>query len=174
MALTLYDATVGHYKQQVGALANVLAKGAEHFKGDKAALADILETRLFPDMLPFSFQVVSIAHHSVGAIAGAKAGVFTPPPRTYDGDYKGLQDLLANTLATLDAVKPEDVNALSGKDVVFKVGDMQMPYLAEGFFISMSLPNFFYHCTTAYDILRSKGVPLGKRDFMGRPQLKQQ
>ena len=57
---------------QRGLTPDVLAKGAEHFKGDKAALADILETRLFPDMLPFSFQVVSIAHHSVGAIAGAR------------------------------------------------------------------------------------------------------
>jgi uncharacterized protein len=64
------------------------------------------------------------------------------------------------------------VNALEGKDVTFKVRDMTMPFTAEDFLLSFSLPNFYFHATTAYDILRLKGVPLGKRDFMGRMRLK--
>jgi hypothetical protein len=64
------------------------------------------------------------------------------------------------------------VNTLEGKDVVFEVRDMKLPFTAEGFLLSFSLPNFYFHATTAYDILRTKGVPLGKRDFLGKMRLK--
>ena len=74
--------------------------------------------------------------------------------------------------AALSALKPEEVNALVGRDVVFKIGDRSMPFTAEGFLMSFSLPNFYFHATTAYDILRHKGVPVGKRDFMGHMRLK--
>ena len=67
---------------------------------------------------------------------------------------------------------PEAVNALVGRDVTFKLGDRALPFTAEGFLMSFSLPNFFFHATTAYDILRHKGAPLGKRDFMGKMKLK--
>jgi hypothetical protein len=64
------------------------------------------------------------------------------------------------------------VNALEGQDVVFQFRDTKMPFVAEGFLLSFLLPNFHFHATTAYDILRSKGVPLGKRDYLGRLRLK--
>ena len=67
---------------------------------------------------------------------------------------------------------PEAVNALGGRDVVFLLGDHKLPFTAEGFLMSFSLPNFYFHATTAYDILRTNGVPLGKRDFMGRLKMK--
>ena len=65
-----------------------------------------------------------------------------------------------------------DLNACAGKDVIFSVGDRKIPFTAEGFLQTFSLPNFFFHATTAYDILRSKGVPLGKRDFLGKMKIK--
>jgi hypothetical protein len=111
-----------------------------------------------------------VAHHSAGAIAGAKAGAFAPPgPST--ADYAGLQKLVSDAKATLEQVKADEVNALEGKDVIFSVRDMKMPFKAEGFLMTFSMPNFHFHATTAYDILRSKGVPLGKRDYMGRMKL---
>ena len=64
------------------------------------------------------------------------------------------------------------MNAFEGKDVVFQMGDFKMPFTAEGFLMSFSLPNLHFHATTAYDILRLKGAPLGKRDYMGPPRLK--
>jgi hypothetical protein len=67
---------------------------------------------------------------------------------------------------------PEAVNALVGRDVTFKLGDRALPFTTEGFLMSFSLPNFFFHAATAYDILRHKGAPLGKRDFMGKIKLK--
>jgi hypothetical protein len=72
----------------------------------------------------------------------------------------------------LTALRPEAVNALLGHDVTFRVGERALPFTAEGFLMSFSLPNFFFHATTAYDILRHKGAPLGKRDFLGRLKLK--
>ena len=72
----------------------------------------------------------------------------------------------------LSALTPDVVNALVGRDVTFKLGERALPFTAEGFLMSFSLPNFFFHATTAYDILRHKGAPIGKRDFMGRLTLK--
>ena len=72
----------------------------------------------------------------------------------------------------LSAMTPDAVNALIGRDVMFQAGERKLPFTAEGFLMSFSLPNFYFHATTAYDILRHKGVPLGKRDFMGRMRMK--
>ena len=121
--------------------------------------------------VPFAFQIVSVCHHSAGAIAGAKAGVFSPPGGS-DATYAGLQSLVAETLATLKAQTPDEINALEGKDMYFQLGERKMPFVVENFLMSFSLPNLHFHATTAYDILRQKGAPLGKRDYMGAMRLK--
>ena len=84
----------------------------------------------------------------------------------------GSRGLVADTQKALSALTPEAVNGLAGRDVAFHLGERQLPFTAEGFLMSFSLPNFYFHATTAYDILRTHGVPLGKRDFMGRLNLK--
>ena len=89
-----------------------------------------------------------------------------------DLDYAGLQGLVADARAALQAVTPEEINALEGRDLIFEIGSRQMPFTVEGFLLSFSTPNLHFHATTAYDILRSKGVPLGKRDYMGQLRLK--
>ena len=122
MTVTLHELSVSNYLQTLGAVENFLGKAQAHFVEHKVPLEEIVETRLFPDMLPFRFQIQSVVHHSVGAIEGIQRGVFRPP--------------------------------------------------SEVFLKSFSLPNFYFHATTAYDILRSKGVPLGKRDYLGRMRLK--
>jgi hypothetical protein len=103
-------------------------------------------------------------------VAGAKAGAFTPPgPST--ADYAGLQKLVSDARHSLEQLKPDEVNALEGKDVLFSVRDIKLPFKAEGFLMTFSLPNFHFHAATAYDILRSKGAPIGKRDYMGKMKL---
>ena len=72
----------------------------------------------------------------------------------------------------LAEVTPDEMAALEGKDVVFKFREQRMPFTAEGFLFSFSKPNLYFHATTAYNMLRMKGVPLGKRDFLGQLQLK--
>jgi len=172
MAFSLYDATVANYLQILGAVCGYLDKSLTHFREKGVEPAKMVEARLASDMLPLRFQIVSVAHHSRGAMEAAKNGVFSPPSAKPDLDYAGLQSLVAETRNELSALKPDEVNALAGRDVTFKLGDRALPFTAEGFLMSFSLPNFFFHAVTAYDILRHNGAPLGKRDFMGRLNLK--
>jgi uncharacterized protein len=123
-------------------------------------------------MLPFRFQIVSVAHHSLGALEGMKKGVFAPPGQMAQLDYHGLQKLIADTTEALQRLSPTEVDALEGRGVTFQFRDRQIPFTAEDFVLSFSLPNFYFHATTTYDILRTKGVPLGKRDFMGQLRIK--
>jgi len=171
MAISLYDVSVASFLQVLGGVAGFLEKGAAHCKTNNIDLDGVVETRLYQDMLPFRFQVVAVAHHSLGAIKGSQAGVFAPPgPST--ADYAGLQKLIADARSELQKLSRADVDALQGKDVVFQLGERKMPFIAENFLMSFSLPNFYFHAATAYDILRMKGVPIGKRDFMGMPRMK--
>lgn len=172
MATSLYDLSVASYLQVLGAVAGFLDKGASHCKEKGIDLNEVVETRLYPDMLPFRFQIASVAHHSKGAIDGVQKGVFGPPGDVGNLDYAGLQKLISDARAALQKLTPESVNAMAGKDVTFKLGERSMPFTAEGFVMSFSLPNLHFHATTAYDILRMKGVPLGKRDYIGMPRLK--
>jgi uncharacterized protein len=170
--IALYDLSVANYLQTLGAVVGFLEKGLAHFTAERVDLGEIVETRLAPDMLPFRFQLQSVAHHSLGAIDGVKKGLFQPPPQAPAYDYRGLQKLVADAREALGKVTPAEVNALEGKEVVFQIRDFKMPFTAEGFLLSFSLPNFYFHATTAYDILRMKGVPIGKRDYMGEMRLK--
>jgi len=172
MATSLYDLSVACYLQGLGAVGGFLERGFAHFTDNNIDPEEVVETRLFTDMLPFRFQVQSVAHHSLGAIEGVKRGQFSPPSDFAALDYRGLQKLVADTRAALGELKPADVNALEGKDVAFQFRDFKLPFTAEDFLLSFSLPNFHFHATTAYDILRMKGVPIGKRDYMGKLRLK--
>ena len=100
------------------------------------------------------------------------ARFFQPPPPAPDYDYAGLQKLVVDAHDALQRVTPAEVNGFEGKDVTFQLGSYKMPFTAEGFILSFSLPNFYFHATTAYDILRMKGVSIGKRDYMGKMRLK--
>jgi hypothetical protein len=172
MAISFYDASVASYVQILGATSGVLEKSLVHFHAKGIDPETIVETRLIPDMLPFSFQIHSIVHHSLQAIEGIKRGVFTPPGEKPPHTYIQLQALVGDTLSSLKKLSPDEVNALEANDVVFEIRGMKMPFTASGFLLSFSLPNFYFHAATAYDILRSKGAPLGKRDFMGSPRMK--
>jgi hypothetical protein len=173
MGVPLYDLTVASYLQTLGAVSGFLDRGLAHCQDNNIDPESIVETRLWDDMLPFRFQIISVAHHSLGAIEGAKAGVFAPPTEARPLTYVQLQGLVADTRAALEKLAPDEVNALQGHDVTFKMRSFEVPFVAENFLMSFSLPNFYFHASTAYDILRSKGVPLGKRDFMGAMRMKQ-
>lgn len=171
MPTSLYDISVANYLQTLPAVSAFLDKGLAHCTEKGIDPGEIVDTRLCGDMLPFRFQIVSVAHHALGTIEGLKKGTFSPPgPST--ADYGGLQKLIGDATDALKRVTPEEVNALSGRDMVFKMRDRQVPFTAENFVLSFSLPNFYFHATTAYDILRGKGVPLGKRDYLGQMRIK--
>lgn len=168
MGIPLYDVTVLGFLQTVNAMEGVLQRGLAHCKEQGIDSNDIVEARLHPDMLPFRFQVVSIVKNSVGAIESAKAGLFARPPQTPALDYAGLQAALAEASARLKTYTRDEVNELQGRDMVFHPGEHKMLFTIEDFLLSFSIPNLHFHATTAYDILRFKGVPIGKRDYLGR------
>jgi Uncharacterized protein conserved in bacteria len=172
MALSLYDSTIPSFRQTLGAVAGLLVT-AESFCAEKGVEPqDIIEARLAEDMLPFAYQVKSTAVHSLGAIEGVRRGVFspdmTPPPQT----FTALRSRIAETLAALETIQPAEVEAFMGRDMRFEFRERRLEFTAENFLLSFSLPNFYFHAATAYDVLRWKGVHIGKRDFMGRLRLK--
>lgn len=172
MALALYDVSVVPFLQTLGGVQGFLERGLSHCQDNNIDPATIVDTRVASDMLPFWFQVAAVAHHSKGAIEGVKAGVFSPPTDRPPFTYADLQAKVADAIAYLKALDPAEINALEGGDMVFLFGERKLPFTAEGFLLSFSMPNLHFHASTAYGILRAKGVPLGKRDYMGALQLK--
>ncbi len=172
MAISLYDATVAGYLQTLGAMAGVLDRGLAHCAETGADADALVGARIHADMLPLAFQIWSVEHHSLGAIEGCKAGLFQPPGPMPALDYAALVKLAADTREKLAALTRAEVEALEGMDVVFQLGPNRLPFTAETFLLSFSIPNFYFHATTAYDILRAQGVKLGKRNFLGQLRMK--
>ena len=171
MSVSFYDLTVTNYLQVADATAGVLAKGRAHCEAEGIDLGEIYEMKLAPDMLPFWFQIGSVRHHSLGAIKGIESGVFEPPTFRGGTDYADLQAMIDATRDELRAYTPEAIEALQDKNLVFKLGAKEMPFTAGDFVMSFSLPNFHFHATTTYDMLRIKGTELGKLDFLGQLRL---
>lgn len=171
MSNSLYDISVGSYIQLLTGMVRVLDKGAEFASTNELNADDFVGMSLHADMLPFLFQVNCARMHSVDALAALESGVFTPPKSTTPRDYLGLQTMLKDTINELKAVSAEKINGFQGKAVLFKMGDMELPFTAENFILSFSLPNLNFHATTTYDILRAQGVPLGKADYLGKMRM---
>lgn len=173
MPISLYDVTVTTYLQELTAVSGFMEKARQHFESEGRDSQLLVDASICDDMLPMSFQVNSVAHHSAGAMDALASGVFAPPPSLPTTDYAGLQEMVAVARTRLQSLDRDTVDHYLGKDLVFAIGDRKMPFIAEDFILSFSLPNFFFHATTAYDLLRSQGVPIGKRDFLGTPRMKQ-
>ncbi len=171
MSISLYEVSVGSYLQGLGAVSGVLDKGQAHCAGGSSNPNELLGCALIDDMLPLAFQLTSVVHHSLGAIEGMQSGEFGPPTGVPEHDYAGWQALIEETKSKVAAYAADEINALSGGTVMFKLGDTAVPFTTENFALSFSLPNFHFHAATAYDILRTKGVTLGKRDYMGRMKI---
>src|ERR1700681_2983389 len=172
MSLSLYAATVPSYCQILESVGRLLGT-AEAWCADRGlAPNDIIDARLAEDMLPFAYQVKSTAVHSLGAIEGVRRGVFspdmTPPPES----FAALKARIADTRAALEVIEPAEIAALVGRDMRFAAGERRLDFTAENFLLSFSQPNFYFHAATTYDILRWKGVRIGKRDFTGRLRTK--
>ena len=171
MSTSLYDLTVGSYSQVLQATVKFMEKGKSHCAESGIDLNEIVETSLFDDMLGFHFQVVSLNHHSSKTIEALSSGEFLPPIGYEPRDYDGLLKMTKASVDMMAAQSPDAINALAGNPIVFKLGANEMPFTAENFVLSFSLPNFYFHATTAYDILRTKGVPVGKMDFLGQMKI---
>jgi uncharacterized protein len=167
MALTISSVGVASFLQTLGALSKILDKAAAHCAAKKIDPAVLLQMRLAPDMFPFVKQVqlaCDFAKNTVGRLTGE-------PPKFPD-EEKSFDDLKARVARTVDYVKSfkaAELDATEDKDVTFPIGPQQtMTLKGAPYLIGFALPNFYFHATTAYDILRHCGVEIGKRDFLGR------
>lgn len=162
-----YDMSVASYLQTLGAVAKVLERGETYAKENEIDLSTLTNYRLRDDMAPLTFQVVSVWHHSMGAIKGMQSGEFGPPPKMPEMDYAYLKGLVAEATEFLSGLDKADVNKLADQNITFRMGSHEIPFTTNNFVLSFSLPNFYFHASTTYAILRTQGVPLGKIDFLG-------
>ena len=139
MSISFYDLTVGTYVQILEATTGFLQKGADHFAAEGTDLAEIVETRLVPDMANFHFQVTCVCHHSRGAVEAFKTGAFSPPDYPACG-YAELQAMTAEALASLKAESRDAIEALADGKVIFTLGGNEIPFTAQNFALSFSLP----------------------------------
>ena len=172
MSFSLYTATIPAYQQILGAVSGLLDKADAFCKANSLAQPELIQARLAPDMLPFAYQVKETVVHSVGSIEGVRRGSFSPDKAPPPESFAKLKATVAEALTTLAGIQPLEVNGFIGREMRFISDVRSIDFTAENFLLSFSQPNFYFHATTAYDILRWKGVVLGKRDFLGRLRLK--
>ncbi|THD62045.1 DUF1993 family protein [Phenylobacterium sp.] len=172
MAASLYALSVGSFLQTAEAVAGFLDRAARHCAEAGGDPDDFVDARLIDDMAPFHFQIEALCHHAVCGVEAVTTGVFDPPGLIGSQPFADLQAMVARSVAALNAFDPEEVNGCAGKDLDLQIGPRRLAFTAEDFFLSFSLPNFHFHAVTAYDILRSRGAPIGKRDYEGRLRTK--
>jgi hypothetical protein len=169
MTFSLYKAIIPQYQQMLGALAALLDEAEAWCAKQGIEPETVIQSRLAEDMHPFAYQVKSAAVHSAGAVAGVRKGEFRPETRKPPETFAKLKERIAEALAEIDKVTPEQMESFIGRDMVFLVR-FATPYRAEKFLLSFSQPNFYFHVSTAYALLRAKGMPIGKKNYLGRLQ----
>ncbi|MEX6678859.1 DUF1993 domain-containing protein [Pseudomonas sp. W2Oct36] len=167
MTLSLYAASIPVFKQMLTALGAVLAKGEAHATAKNIQPDALLQARLFPDMFPLVRQVQIAVDFAKGA--GARlAGLEPPKYEDTETTFADLQALLTKVLAFLDTIKAEQIDGNEAREIVLRPGTEKEKRLdTQTYLLQYSLPQFFFHVTTAYDLLRHNGVEVGKRDYMG-------
>ena len=172
MPLSLHAAYVPSALQMLGT-ARHLVDTAERWCAENAVEEGaIIAACLREDMLPFSYQVKSVAEHTKGSMEALRAGVYSPdlsPPPT---NFDDLRAKLSDAVTAMEELDESEMESFMGQPMRFEFKDRRMDFTAEDFLLSFSQPNFYFHCATAYDILRMKGIPVGKRDFLGQVRIK--
>lgn len=168
MATSLYDLSVPTFLQTVRAVAGFLDRATRYCAETRTDPNDFVHARLFEDMAPLHFQIEAAWHHSVWGLEAVKTGKFTPPALVGPVPFAGLQAMIGRAETALEAFIPDEVNSWAGKALDLQIGPRRLAFTSETLILSFSLPNFYFHVVTAYDILRTRGVPLEKRDFEGQ------
>ena len=163
---SMYSMSVPVFVKTLGNLSAILDKAAAHAETKKIDPAVLLSARLFPDMFTLTRQIqlaCDFAKGSVARLAGQE------PPK-YDDNEATIAELktrIARTVGYVQSIPAEQLAGSEGREVSLKIRDQTLTYKGLPYLSHVALPNFFFHATTAYDILRHNGVDLGKRDFIG-------
>jgi hypothetical protein len=164
----MYQASAPRFANALGNLAVILDKAQAHCEARKIDPLILTGFRLYPDMFPFSRQVQIACDTAKGATARL-AGVEIPKHEDTERTFPELKARIAKTLDFLQSVKAERVEGSEEKEIVLQMRSGERRYGALQYLLGHALPNFYFHVTTAYNILRHNGVELGKQDYLGKP-----
>src|ERR1700691_4465360 len=169
MTVSMFKISVPIFVQFLPALDAVLDKSAAHCEAKKIEPSALLNARLFPDMFPLARQVRAATDHAVNATARL-AGAEPPALPSAETSFAEVKERLDKAIAFIKDAKPAQIDGSEDKaiKITFPSGATR-DFTGQSLLLGNALPNFFFHCTTAYDILRHNGVEVGKRDFMGTP-----
>jgi hypothetical protein len=169
MAITLYDVSIPAFTRGLTNLSALLDKAAAHAADKKFEPNVLVHSRLFPDMLPLSTQV-QIACDMVKGAAGRLGGVEIPKYEDNEVTLDDLKARIAKTLRFLETIKPEQLQGAESRAVELKTAARTLNFTGLAYVTDFVLPNLYFHVSIAYALLRSSGVEIGKRDFLGKIQ----
>ena len=169
MTISMYKASVPIFVQFLSSLSTLLDKAAAYAEAKKVDPSVLLNTRLAPDMFPLVRQVRAATDHAInacGRLAGAQLLSFSNAEAT----IPELKERISKSVEFLKDLKPGQIDGSEEKEIKITLSSgATREFTGQSLLLNNSLPNFYFHCTTAYDILRHCGIELGKRDFMGTP-----
>lgn len=166
MPLTMYQASVPVMLQMLASISAVLDKAAQHCEARKIDPSVVVNYRLAPDMHPLSRQIQIMTDQAKGAVARL-SGIEPPAFADTETTFDELKARIAKTVAFVKSATPAEIDGSEDREVTLKIGPTEMKLKGSQYFFHFFLPNFYFHATTAYDILRHAGVEIGKRDFIG-------
>ncbi|STR45837.1 DUF1993 domain-containing protein [Iodobacter fluviatilis] len=167
MSISMYTASVPVFKQLLTALSDVLAKAETHAEAHKIDPTVLLQTRLYPDMFPLVRQV-QIACDFAKSVPARLANVEVPAYEDNEQTFAELQARISKTLAFINGLSAAQIDGSEALEIVLRPGTPKEKKLSgQAYLLSYGLPQFFFHVTTTYALLRHNGVEIGKRDFMG-------
>ena len=164
--MSLYAFSVPTYQQILGGMLGVMDKAMAQAETKKFDKDFICNDRLYPDMFNFARQVQSFTDHAARSslLCAGKEANLAPRDET---SLEGLKVRIEKALEAVNSVKAAEVDANADTDVTFPMGPRQVTMKAKDYMMHFAFPNFYFHATTAYDILRARGIEIGKRDFLG-------
>jgi hypothetical protein len=166
MSFTIYDASVVPMTRALNNLSKILDKAAAQAKAEDRPLAELIDGKLANDMRTLPFQIQSASDSAKGC-AARLAGITAPSMPDTETTFPELQSRIARTVEFLNGVKPEQLAGTETHEIVLKFPNGEMKFSGAEYVTNFALPNFFFHVTTAYAILRHKGIGIGKMDFLG-------
>jgi hypothetical protein len=164
----MYQVSAPRFINILGNFAKILDKAQAHAEAKNIDGTYLTSFRLFPDMLPLTTQVF-IACDSAKGVMARLAGVEIPVYPDVETTIPELKARVLKTIAYIESFKPEQIDGTEEKAIVTKRGDKETHYTGMQFLLGHAIPNFYFHVTTAYNILRHNGIEIGKRDFLGNP-----
>ncbi len=166
MAITMYSASVPQFLQLLGGLKSVIEKAEAQGTAKKIDPATLLNWRLAPDMFTLARQVRQASEHAFGA--GRAAGIEAPKLPEIDNSFAEMKGRIDKTIEYLKGIKPAQLDGREDATITVTVGGNPREFKAQNYLFHFAMPNFYFHLTTAYNVLRGVGIEIGKRDFMGQ------